>query len=156
LRDDFAGFAPDIKIPVGDVVSDFEARRAEVLTFFPRMSVPEFIVWQWLVDRKRWSNGDQFIYQLPLLGGRTIFGGFVVDFYIRPGNMAWNIQGLRYHLEQPAQRGKVLIQSALLAQRGYRVVSLWEDDLVERPNFTIEAALRGEDTNRHKDEVGLS
>src|SRR3990167_875867 len=155
LRDNFPGYAPDIAIPAPEPIPDFERRLAEWQARYPRGSTPEFIVWDYLTRRKGWELGREFIYQLAIVGGRTQFGGFVIDFYIRPGNMAWNVQGLRYHLEQPRDRAKVQVQAALMSNRGYRVVQLWEDDLLERPDFTIEAALRGGGTNRNKDEVGI-
>lgn len=121
----------------------------------PSGSLPEYVVWEYLVTRKHWVPGEEFVYQLALHGGRTLFGGFVADFYIRPGEMIWNVHGLHFHLLKTQDRAKVALQKADLTSRGYRVISLWEDDLFERPEYTIEAALRGQETNRHADDVGL-
>lgn len=118
-------------------------------------SLPEYIVWEYLVTRKGWRPGIEFVYQASFIGGRTQYGGFVADFLIRPGNMIWNVQGLRYHLTQTKDRAADIVAKAILAGQGYRVLFLWEDDLLERPDYVLEAALRGQESNRHKDDVGL-
>lgn len=155
LRDKFSSFAPDIKIPAPEPVPDFERRLAAWQARFPSGSIPEFVVYDYLTRRKGWRLGIEFEYQLPIVGGRTVYGGFVIDFFIRLGFMAWNVQGLRYHLEKARDRAKTQVQAALLSGRGYKVVQLWEDDLLDRPEFTIEAAIKGQETNRHKDDVGI-
>lgn len=155
LRDKFPGFLPDIPIPQAQDIPDFDRRMAETQAQFAAMSVPEFIVWDYLTRIKKWRNGIEFTYQLPLFSGRTQFGGFVLDFFIREGQLAWNVQGLRYHLEQSRDRAKVQVETAILTSRGYKVVQLWEDDLIERPTFVLEAALIGQESNRHKDDVGI-
>lgn len=121
----------------------------------PLGSLPEYIVWEYLTEKKQWKNGIDFYYQYPLYGGRTRYGGFVADYFISRGLMIWNVQGLHFHLLEAVDRAKDLAFKALLSQRGYRVIYLWEDDLLERANYIIEAALQGQESNRHKDEVGL-
>jgi very-short-patch-repair endonuclease len=155
LRDKFGGLPPDIPVPNTEPIPDFERRLAQWQAVYPAGSVPEFIVWDYLTRIKGWRPGIEFEYQLPIIGGRTRFGGFVADYYIRPGNMVWNVQGLRYHLEQARDRAKVQAQAAELTSRGYTVIQLWEDDLLERPEYVLEAALRGQESNRHKDEAGI-
>jgi very-short-patch-repair endonuclease len=118
-------------------------------------SVPEFIVFDYLTRTKKWKDGEEFRYQYNLYGGRTAYGGFVLDYFIVLGQLAWNIQGLRYHLLNVKDRAKVQVQDQMLSARGFRVLSLWEDDLLERPEFTIEAGLRGQSTNRHQDNQGF-
>ncbi len=157
FADKFVGLQPRPRL-TNSVAADFQERFNAWRHSSPKYaagSVPEFIVFDYLVRVKRWKDGFDFKYQYGLFGGRTQYGGFVLDFYIIHGNLAWNVQGLKYHLERTQDRAKVNIQNALLSQRGLRVVSLWEDDLQERPEFTIQAALRGQSTNRHSDNQGF-
>jgi len=121
----------------------------------PSGSLPEYVVWEYLVTKKGWIEGLEFVYQSPILGGRTQYGGFVADFLIRPGNMVWNVQGLHYHLLNTRDRALDLVVKAILSKRGYHVIFLWEDDILERPTYVIEAALKGQESNRHRDDVGL-
>lgn len=155
LRDNFAPLTPKVPLPDTDL-EEFQQRYQQWRGRYPAGSVPEFIVYEYLTKRKKWRDGLEFKYQYGLLGGRTKYGGLVIDFFITPPyNMAWNVQGLRYHLQDPADRAKVILQNAEMEKRGYITINLWEDDLIERPTFTIEAALRGESTKRHTDDVGI-
>jgi very-short-patch-repair endonuclease len=149
-------FNPAVKQGVVD--SEFMRRYNEWRSSSPAYqagSIPEFIVWEYLTKKKNWHDGVDFKYQYNLFGGRTKFGGFVLDFFIVRGQIAINVQGLKYHLERVQDRAKVQLQDAMLAGRGFRVISVWEDDLLERPDYAIEAALRGQATNRHTDDVGF-
>jgi len=136
--------------------ADFLARYAAwQASGHPSGSLPEYVVWEYLVTKKGWTPGFEFVYQSPVFGGKTQYGGFVTDFLIREGNMIWNVQGLHYHLTNTRDRALDLLIKAILSGRGYHVIFLWEDDILTRPDFTLEAALRGQETNAHKDEVGL-
>lgn len=156
FTDKFPGLSPNPEQSVVD--PEFQARFLRKRASSPSyhaMSVPEFIVMEYLETRKHWKDGIDFKYQYNLFGGRTKYGGFVLDFFITRGQLAWNVQGLKYHLEKSRDRAKVQMQDAMLSGRGFRVISLWEGDLIERPDFTLEAALRGQSTNRHSDNVGF-
>lgn len=134
---------------------DFMAQYAEWHVQYPGGSLIEYVVWDYLTTEKKWLNHEDFEYQWPVLGGRTQFGGFVVDFYIYVGRFAWNIQGLRYHLQNPEDRAQVQLQAAMLTARGIKTISLWEDDLLYRTDYTLRAALVGQEVQTHKDEVGI-
>lgn len=110
---------------------------------YPTGSLPEFIVFNWLIS-KGLQLGVDFTYQEVLLGGRTEFGGFVLDFYFPPPRaMVWEVNGLRYHLMEPRSRARERVKRHLLASRGFTVIDLWEDDIMTRPDYTMEHALRG-------------
>ena len=111
-------------------------------------SLPEFICWEWLVYRKRLIEGVDFIFQYGILGGRTQFGGFVLDFYFPSRRMAWLIQGLRWHLVKTQDRARDIMAKAILTGRGLTAIELFEDDLFNRSTYTLDHAWRGEQVSR--------
>ena len=67
---------PDIPLPP-DQDAELQARwQAWQEQVDPVGSLPEFIVWEWLVNNKRQRAGIDFMYQHPLMGGRTEFGAY--------------------------------------------------------------------------------
>lgn len=106
-------------------------------------SVLEFIVYEFLVFVKKQKDGIDFLFQSPFLGGRTEFGGFVIDFLLPAKGLALQPQGARWHLQQPQDRARILLEQELLASQGIRAIYLWETDLLTRPDFTLEAAWDG-------------
>ncbi len=107
-------------------------------------SLPEYIVFEYLVTKKAMVQNVDFVYQHPQLGGRTEFGGFVLDFFFPITRMGWRVLGERFHLLQTADRTRDFIAEQLLTQRGISpMIDLWEDDLLTRPVFVLEKALRG-------------
>lgn len=135
--------------------SDFIAMYDDWRSKFPGGSILEYIVWYYLTTVKKWENHYQFEYQYPVLGGRTKYGGFVVDFFIPLGQYAWDVNGLRYHLTNPIDRAKVMAEAALLAHRGIKLINLWEDDLIWRTEYVLELALIGMEAQTHRASVGL-
>lgn len=107
-------------------------------------SLPEFVVWEWLVKRKKQVPGYDFLYQWNVLGGRTAFGGFVADYFLPELGMVWNVQGLQYHYTNPDDRARDKMATTVLASSGFLVVELFEDDLMNRPEYTLERAWLGE------------
>ncbi|MCH8065869.1 MAG: hypothetical protein IIC90_08610 [Chloroflexi bacterium] len=87
--------------------------------------------------------GAHNTYQHPLLGGRTEFGGFVLDFLFPFRSAGWRVLGKRFHLLQPEDRARDSIARALLEDRGIEVIDLWDDDLITRADFVLEAAWEG-------------
>lgn len=146
LRDKFEGFAPDIPIPQPEPIPDYAGRMAKWQEQFPAMSELEFIVIDYLTRKKRWRLGVEFDYQLPIAGGRTTFGGFVIDFLVYP-DLVLQPQGQRWHLQDPTDRARLRIEKLLMSSRGYRVIYLWEDDLLQRGDYAIALALRGQELN---------
>ena len=103
-------------------------------------SLPEFIVWEFLTIKKRQVPGIDFIFQSPFFGGRTRFGGFVADFLFPLRKEIWQVQGERFHLEKPSDRARTKLTKLLLSSRGLRILEIWEDDLLSRPDFVLSLA----------------
>lgn len=140
-------------VPKTELPEDEEANRSarwEAFRAHSAASYPEFIVYEYLTKRKKWKDGVEFQFQYPFLGGRTIFGGFVVDFAFPQFRMVWNIQGLRFHLAKTVDRARDILVKSILSNRGYLVVYLWEDDLLQRSDYTIERALVGQEVGGRK------
>jgi hypothetical protein len=107
-------------------------------------SILEFIVYEFLVFVKKQIDGVDFEFQSPFAGGRTEFGGFVVDFILPYRGLAFQPEGSRWHLQQPQDRARLLIEQQILAGRGIRAIYLWERDLLTSPDRTLEAAWNGQ------------
>jgi len=104
-------------------------------------TTPERIVLAWL-DRK----GIIYDFQSSMMGGRYELGGSIVDVLIPDLNTAIRIQGGYWH--QGVEKSATdTIQRELLESHGWQVVDVWEKDLTppERANYTLEAALRGQE-----------
>ena len=138
---------PEVKVPkISDEADELQARwdrwrsRREG---HGTGSILEFICWEYLVLKKKQILNVDFIYQFPLLGGRTQFGGFVADFYFPLKYMVWNPAGLRFHQTQTRDRARDLLARTILANKGIRLIYLYEDDLLSRPDFTLNKAWEG-------------
>ena len=107
-------------------------------------SLPEYIVWQWLVNKKKQVPGVDFLYQHPMFGGRTAFGGYLVDYFFPGRRMGWRVMGLRWHRTNPDDRARDSIAKQLLSSEDILIIDLYEDDLMTRDTFTLEKAWRGE------------
>ena len=129
---------PDIPIP-GDQDEDKLQRYQSWRATF-NGSIPEFIVWEFLTLRKKLVNGVDFVFQHPLLGGRTRFGGFILDFFFPLRNEGWRIQGERFHLLTPESRARDRVSRIILENRGIRIIDLFETDLLTRPEFVLALA----------------
>lgn len=146
----FPSLIPAIQISSPTGIPEYERRMAEWRQRFPVMSDLEFIVMDYLTRKKGWKLGREFEYQTPIAGGRTIYGGFLVDFLVRP-DLALQPQGERWHLQQPMDRARLRVEKMLLTSRGYEVIYLWESDLLNRTQYTMEAALRRQQVPSFKD-----
>jgi very-short-patch-repair endonuclease len=140
----FAG--PEIPLPPDqdqELLARFEGWRAVTAG-----SLIEFIVWEWLVNKKRQVPGVDFVYGWAIFGGRTQFGGYVLDFLFPLQKMGWRIQGLRWHRTNPDDRARDQIAAQLLESRGIKVVDLWEDSILTRTEFTLQKAWQGESVDQ--------
>ena len=108
-------------------------------------SLPEYIVYEFLVFKKKQIPGVDFIFQHPLLGGRTLFGGFVLDFFLTLRQAGWRVLGTRFHLLQAQDRARDLIARSMIEQRGIQVIDLWDDDLLERAEYVLNLAWGGQE-----------
>lgn len=138
---------PAIPIPGDQDEQDqerFDAWYAQTLG-----SLPEFIVWEYLTLKRKLRPQLDFLFQAPFLGGRTRYGGFVLDFYFVGRREGWMVQGERYHALNPNDRAKNALVKVMLAGRGIRVLEIWENDLLVRPDFVLDAAwFRGQEVGK--------
>ena len=142
--------APSIKLP-----EELEATRSARWEIWRKRaagygtgSILEFICWEWLTLKKKQVPDVDFIYQYPLLGGRTQFGGFVADFYFPVQRMVWNPAGLQFHQVNTKDRARDMLAKAQLAGKGVKLIFLWEDDLLQREEYTLQKAWKGEQIQR--------
>lgn len=133
---------PDIPIPKTED-EDFIRRYNAWVSRVGQGSIPEYIVWEFLVYIKKQIENVDFVFQSPLFGGRTELGGFVLDYYFPLKETGWRIQGERFHLLFAQDRARDILSRALLEGRGIRVLDLYEDDLLTRAAFTLNAAWEG-------------
>ena len=139
---------PEVPLP-----SDQEAVRVarwEAFRARTAASYPEFICYEWLVLKKKLKPNTDFVFQSPIFGGRTAFGGFVLDFYFPDRRMAWFVQGLRYHFTKTTDRARDILAVAAVSARGINVVQLFEDYIITREEYTLVHAFRGEQISRRR------
>ena len=129
--------------PVIEIVDEKDAafvQRYELWRTTYNGSIPEFIVWEFLTIDKRLKYGVDFVFQHPLFGGRTRFGGFILDYFFNGKREGWRIQGERYHIEKPKDRARDAIMQVQLEQLGIRIIDLYEADLLTRRDFVLNLA----------------
>jgi hypothetical protein len=100
-------------------------------------SLPEFLVFEFLVIEKKQVPNVDFYFQHPVFGGRTRFGGYILDYYLPTRLEGWRVMGERWHLEQPEDRARDAIMKVQLMSQGMKVIDLWEDDLMTRRDFVL-------------------
>lgn len=110
-----------------------------------RGTKPEFIVWKYLTQTKHLKEGEDFVFQSSMFGGRSIFGGIVLDFYIPASNMAWRVQGEEFHLLLVKDRIHDMVTRIELEQRGMVVVDLWVRDLLSQAQYVLDLAWQGQE-----------
>ena len=112
-------------------------------------SVPEWLTYESLQKAGK-IPGQDFTYQSPLLGGRIVKGGVVIDFdFSNPPDLAINVQGVYFHYQfgvETAARDRMA--KAQLAGEGKNLVFIDEDDLLEDPDYYVMEALRYRDHSR--------
>lgn len=86
---------------------------------------------EWNVARALWALNWSFYYQLDVLGGHTVRGGFTVDFLIStpPARTPLMCNGRYFHTEQTSEYQATKISQALRAE-GYHIrdtLILWEE-----------------------------
>lgn len=98
-----------------------------------RGTLPERIVWQYLVSKLHFQPGVDFDFQSSLEGGRMNLGGMVVDFIFPYLKITLQVQG--FHHRQFLQARKDAEQYINLKLRGYEVYELWEDEIYDEYVF---------------------
>ncbi len=128
------------EIPIPPEQDEALLQRYEVWRASWNGSLPEFLVWEFLVITKKQQHDFDFLFQHPVFGGRTRFGGYILDYFLIHRQEGWRVQGERWHLEQPQDRARDAIMRAQLTSQGVRVLDLWEDDLMTRRDFVLNLA----------------
>ncbi len=139
---------PTIPIPANE--DEDRLRRYEAWHARTNGSIPEFIVYEFLVFQKKQIEGIDFVFQHPQFGGRTEFGGFVLDFFLISRRAGWRVLGRRFHLLQAEDRARDLIVEGLLESRGIEVINLYDDDLLIRPDFVLALAWEGREVTERR------
>lgn len=127
-------------IPIPPEQEEALLQRYEVWKASWNGSLPEFLVWEFLVIEKKQVPSVDFFFQHPVFGGRTRFGGYILDYFLSGRREGWRVMGERYHLEQPEDRARDTIMKAQLMNQGVTIVDLWEDDLMTRRDFVLNLA----------------
>lgn len=99
----------------------------------------ELLVLQWLDKRK-----INYQFQTSLAGGIFELGGSVIDILIPDRMLAWRVFGEYWHRGVGVE-GRDLIQKENLSAMGLTVVDIWEQNIRNRLNETMEKALMGEE-----------
>lgn len=134
----FAGTAADFPIPPEQdtaLLERFEGWRAQW-----NGSLPEFLTFEYLTIRRDQVANVDFVFQHPVFGGRTRFGGYILDFFLQMRLEGWRVNGERFHLEKPEDRARDAIMKAQLSSQGIRIIDLWENDLMSRRDFVLDLA----------------
>ena len=98
-----------------------------------RGTLPERIVYMWLVKVLRLVSGVDFSFQASQDGGRANLGGLVVDFLFPIMMMVINVQGPTHKEYLRSQKDKE--QTAILEDMGYRVYDLWDWEIYDEYLF---------------------
>jgi len=99
----------------------------------------EKIVYGWLI-----KHSILFTAQAPMFGGIGELGSATVDFILTARNVAIRTMGGYWHtgLETNARD---LLGREKLAEAGYTVVDVWEDDINHNLDAVMELAIAGQE-----------
>lgn len=104
-------------------------------------TLPEWRVYWWLSKEK-----IQFDFQSSLMGGRLDKGGLVIDFLLPdrfPPGLVLNVQGFFWHRYTTNDRMADILTKVRLQEQGYTVVYMAEEDILDRLDTVMKAALTG-------------
>jgi len=114
---------------VGDDPLELRATPKSVL----RGTLPERIVYKYLVDKMRMVAGIDFTFQSSQSGGRIELGGIVVDFLFPLIKMIIQVQGPTHDTFLRAKKDRE--QTDILAEMGYRVFEITDDMIYNELRF---------------------
>ena len=98
-----------------------------------RGTLPERIVYKWLVSQLRLVDGIDFEFQSSQSGGRMELGGIVVDFTFPQQKFAIQVQG--YTHTEYRRMMKDDEQDSILAEFGYFVYKIEDTDIYNEARF---------------------
>ena len=113
--------------------------RDELLARGLQATTPEAIVYLWLE-----KLSIPFEFQSVMLGGRTMPGGFTVDFIVldREPPLLLRVQGTYWH-SGLGKMGSDEEQKLTMQAMGYKVVDLWERWIYENIEYVMQMAMAG-------------
>jgi len=105
----------------------------------------EVIAMKWLTERN-----IEFEMQVPVLGGRQVRGGRVLDIVISYGDMPLviRVQSERYHAGSSEIEGDDIMEKVMLLGLGYEVVDVWEERLLTDADYVMRNAVAGIEVGR--------
>ena len=110
-------------------------------------SVPEFLVYNSLTTTFGLTDGVEFSYQSPLMGGRFDKGGVVLDFLFNdPPDLAINVQGEYYHygLGVTFVQNDIIVRQQMAGQ-GINLIFIDESDVLEDVDYYVREAFNYKD-----------
>ena len=105
-------------------------------------SLPEYLVYE-AIKKLGYTDGVDFTYQSPQMGGRQEKGGAVLDFYFPLLNLAINVQSIYYHYRTGEQRFADALRQAQLEGMGIRVSYIQEEEALRNAYYYTKRALGG-------------
>lgn len=119
---------------------------------YPNGTLPELVAMDWLMQ-----NGQDFLFQYPLHGGRATRGGLVSDFVVFHGSTAdvWFIQGDYWHsrlgnlsVEKNTADKLRTVGQWVQGRRIEKALELWERRIYEQRPQIFVMALAGIELGR--------
>jgi len=118
-------YAKGRPIPLGTRLRKYGLTPEETYAqYAPEGTTPERILFGWLRQ-----HGFTFAFQSPLMGGRAVPGGAIVDFIIYDKFPPLIIRIMSYWHESVDAKWRDQIQLAGLTELGYRVEDVWEYEI---------------------------
>ena len=121
----------------------------ELRQLYPALVRPEFLVFKWLMQYfGEGSQGMDWDYQVPLIGGREIAGGAVADFVVYDNGFGrgqvWRTQDEHFHYLNPSDQASDILEKTWLEGEGWEVVDLLGAHLEQDVDRVCRAALAGQ------------
>ena len=125
-------------------------------TRYGAATFPEWLVYDWLT-RQGYEEYRDFYYQVPIGGGRTVKGGFIIDFIFNPSVAGrrlpaevWNTQ---FHVgavfgDPARQKAADKIKREMMERQFGWSVYIWEPDLLANTERTMRLAVQGVSTGK--------
>ena len=122
---------------------DFQAR-------YPGATLPEWAIF-WALTTLGMKEHIDFGFQTAFAGGRTLYGGLVIDFEVYSRQTAISVLGIYWHY----RRGAAVLEHDLLSKEryeqqrpGWSMVFIDEGDAIKNPRYYVREAFRGVDHSK--------
>ncbi len=116
--------------------------------FFPGTDLEWLAYWALTVPLKK-KDGLDFSFQSGFFGGRSTFGGIIVDFIMIDGSrIGMDIQGEHWHYGQSEMIAEAILRRARMESYGWTLVFVDGDDIRSNPVYYVREALNGVDHSR--------